>query len=178
MLFVANADANNLAVFNVADRDDGQAARLHPDRLVSDRRSASTPHDKTLYVANGKGLTLEGQPQRPEPAAAASRGNLDEYIGGAVPAARSAILDCPTPEQMATLHASTAYACSPLQTGRRGRAPTASRPDNPIPAKVGDPSPIKYCIYIIKENRTYDQVFGDMHGGQRRPEPVPLPRER
>ena len=31
-----------------------------------------------------------------------------------------------------------------------------------IPTKVGDPSPIKHVIYIIKENRTYDQVFGDM----------------
>ena len=38
-------------------------------------------------------------------------------------------------------------------------------PNHPIPAKVGDPSPIKHCIYIIKENRTYDQVFGDMPEG-------------
>jgi hypothetical protein len=30
---------------------------------------------------------------------------------------------------------------------------------------VGDPSPIKYVIYIIKENRTYDQVFGDLKQG-------------
>jgi len=30
---------------------------------------------------------------------------------------------------------------------------------------VGDASPIKYCVYIIKENRTYDQVFGDMKEG-------------
>jgi hypothetical protein len=45
-------------------------------------------------------------------------------------------------------------------------AVTAERPaDNPIPAKIGDPSPIKHCIYIIKENRTYDQVFGDIKEG-------------
>ena len=31
--------------------------------------------------------------------------------------------------------------------------------------KVGDPSPIKYVFYIIKENRTYDQVLGDMPEG-------------
>ncbi|HYM95461.1 MAG TPA: alkaline phosphatase family protein, partial [Chitinophagaceae bacterium] len=36
---------------------------------------------------------------------------------------------------------------------------------NPIPMKVGDPSPIKYVFYIIKENRTYDQVLGDMKEG-------------
>src|SRR5262249_127548 len=34
-----------------------------------------------------------------------------------------------------------------------------------IPARVGEPSPIKYVIYIIKENRTYDQVFGDVKEG-------------
>lgn len=36
---------------------------------------------------------------------------------------------------------------------------------NPIPMKVGNPSPIKYVFYILKENRTYDQVFGDMPEG-------------
>src|SRR5205807_1831681 len=34
-----------------------------------------------------------------------------------------------------------------------------------VPTKVGDPSPIKYVIYIIMENRTYDQVFGDVKAG-------------
>lgn len=33
---------------------------------------------------------------------------------------------------------------------------------NPIPNKVGALSPIKYVFYIIKENRTYDQVLGDI----------------
>ena len=37
--------------------------------------------------------------------------------------------------------------------------------DNPIPMKVGDASPIKYVFYIIKENRTYDQVLGDVKEG-------------
>jgi DNA-binding beta-propeller fold protein YncE len=33
---------------------------------------------------------------------------------------------------------------------------------NPIPARVGDPSPIKHVVYIVRENRTFDQVFGDL----------------
>ncbi len=36
---------------------------------------------------------------------------------------------------------------------------------NPVPMKVGDPSPIKYIFYIIKENRSYDQVLGDIPEG-------------
>ena len=37
--------------------------------------------------------------------------------------------------------------------------------DNPIPSRPGDPSPIQHVIYIVKENRTYDQVFGDLGRG-------------
>jgi YVTN family beta-propeller protein len=35
----------------------------------------------------------------------------------------------------------------------------------PIPAKIGDPSTIKHVFLIVKENRTYDQVFGDVAKG-------------
>jgi hypothetical protein len=36
---------------------------------------------------------------------------------------------------------------------------------NPIPNVPGQVSPIKYVIYVLKENRTYDQVLGDMPQG-------------
>lgn len=32
----------------------------------------------------------------------------------------------------------------------------------PVPDRLGDPSVFKHVIYVIKENRTYDQVFGDI----------------
>jgi YVTN family beta-propeller protein len=35
----------------------------------------------------------------------------------------------------------------------------------PVPTRLGDRSPFKHVFYIIKENRTYDQVFGDMPQG-------------
>jgi hypothetical protein len=41
----------------------------------------------------------------------------------------------------------------------------AGEKGNPVPMKVGDKSPIKYVFYIIKENRTYDQVLGDIPEG-------------
>src|SRR5262249_35815958 len=72
------------------------------------------------------------------------------------------LIEMPNPQRLA-LHSKDAYACSPLKgdAGVVGAVPEG----NPIPAKVGDPSPIKYCIDIIKENRTYDQVVGDMKEG-------------
>ena len=36
----------------------------------------------------------------------------------------------------------------------------------PVPERIGEPSSIKHIIYIIKENRTYDQVLGDMPEGR------------
>ena len=36
----------------------------------------------------------------------------------------------------------------------------------PVPERHGEPSPIKHVLYIIKENRTYDQVFGDIERGE------------
>ncbi|MGW5432894.1 alkaline phosphatase family protein [Streptomyces sp. NPDC004059] len=35
----------------------------------------------------------------------------------------------------------------------------------PVPQRLGDPSTIKHVFLIVKENRTYDQVFGDMPQG-------------
>jgi YVTN family beta-propeller protein len=47
-------------------------------------------------------------------------------------------------------------------------APAAARPDatsRAVPVQAGEPSPIDHVVFIIKENRTYDQVFGDIHEG-------------
>jgi len=40
----------------------------------------------------------------------------------------------------------------------------------PVPARIGEPSVFKHVVYIIKENRTYDQILGDLPGGNGEPE--------
>jgi YVTN family beta-propeller protein len=40
-----------------------------------------------------------------------------------------------------------------------------NQPPRPVPERVGEPSVFKHVVYIIKENRTYDQVLGDMSEG-------------
>jgi YVTN family beta-propeller protein len=47
---------------------------------------------------------------------------------------------------------------------RKGQAP------QPVPERVGEPSVFKHVVYIIKENRTYDQVFGSIQEGNGDPE--------
>ncbi len=39
----------------------------------------------------------------------------------------------------------------------------------PVPERIGEPSLIKYVVYIIKENRTYDQILGDVPEGNGNP---------
>ena len=39
----------------------------------------------------------------------------------------------------------------------------------PVPERIGEPSVFKHVLYIIKENRTYDQVLGDMKEGNGEP---------
>jgi hypothetical protein len=45
------------------------------------------------------------------------------------------------------------------------RLAPGSSAGNPIPARVGDPSPIAHVFYVIRENRTYDQILGDLDRG-------------
>jgi YVTN family beta-propeller protein len=42
---------------------------------------------------------------------------------------------------------------------------SSTTPPVPIPAKIGDPSLIKHVFLIVRENRTYDQVLGDVKKG-------------
>jgi YVTN family beta-propeller protein len=48
--------------------------------------------------------------------------------------------------------------------------PRPNQPSRPVPRRVGEPSVFKHVIYVIKENRTYDQVLGDMHEGNGNPD--------
>lgn len=54
------------------------------------------------------------------------------------------------------------------------RQQLASRPATtstplPVPQRAGDPSLIEHVVYVIKENRTYDQLFGDLPRGNGEP---------
>jgi sugar lactone lactonase YvrE len=157
-LFVANADANNVAVFNVARPGESRLEGFIPTGWypTSVRYRAA---DKKLYVANGKGLISRPNPQGPNPYLSGLP--VVQYIAGLLPGTLSAI-DLSDPAKLGE-YSARALLCTPL---RADLGATAPRPaGNPVPAKVGEDSPIKHCIYVVKENRTYDQVFGDIKEG-------------
>ncbi|MSR31053.1 MAG: hypothetical protein EXR99_06045 [Gemmataceae bacterium] len=159
ILIVANSDANNLALFQVADPKKPVPLGFIPVGWYPTSVRFNKADGK-IYVANGKGLGSRANPQGPNPLARKDL-PIRQYIAGLMQGSLS-VLDMPTPDKLAEL-TREAYTCSPLRADTHPRLLPGK--GNPIPGKIGDPSPIKYCIYIIKENRTYDQVFGDMKEG-------------
>jgi DNA-binding beta-propeller fold protein YncE len=159
LLFVANADNNTIAVFNVSNPKEAKPMGFIPVGYYP-TSVRYNPVDKKIYVTNGRGSTVKANRQGPNPLLPPNP-STREYIAGLYRGTLS-IIDMPDEERM-LMYSKHAYMCSPLRAdfGVAGVAPK----DSPIPAKVGGPSPIKHCIYIIRENRTYDQVFGDMKEG-------------
>jgi hypothetical protein len=50
-----------------------------------------------------------------------------------------------------------------VRSGLRFASEAGTRPDHsPIPPLGGGPSPITHVVYIVRENRTFDQIFGDL----------------
>ncbi|CAN5405959.1 alkaline phosphatase family protein [soil metagenome] len=158
-LLVANADNNDLAVFDVKERGHGRPLGFIPTGWYP-TAVAFTMRGAEILVLNGKGDSSHSNPGGPQPGVTRPKGVKAEYIGGLMLGTASFIAT-PTEEQLAVYTKQT-YATTPL---REDLLPVHAEANNPIPARVGDPSPIKYCIYIIKENRTYDQVLGDVPQG-------------
>jgi DNA-binding beta-propeller fold protein YncE len=163
LLFVANANNNDVAVFDISNAGHAQSLGFIPVGWFP--TSVRVTRDgKTLLVANGKGNTSAANPRGPFPGSPVPR-NLEEYIGGLM---RGTIATIPLPDAKnlaAQLGkwSKTAYACSPLTQANDPRGIRTA--GNPIPAKLGDSSPLKHVIYIVRENRTYDQIFGDVDLG-------------
>ena len=132
-------------------------------------RCGSPRDGKTIYVANGKGASSRANRDGPRPGFAGGRNPTQEYIGGLFQGTLS-IIPMPAPRQMAALF-SNRLRVQPAAARRsdRRRADRARARELRSRPRSASPSPIKYVVYIVKENRTYDQVFGDMKEGNGEP---------
>lgn len=167
-LYIANADNNCLAVFDVTEKGHGRSSGFIPTgwyptvvKVIGSR----------IFVTNGKGFSSKANPKGPNPALSkvpqqigpnpqANTGR-QQYIGGLFKGTMS-IVDVPEEDVLAA-YSRLVYANTPYNKSKE--LDTEGEAGNPIPRHVGDKSPIKYVFYIIKENRTYDQVLGDMKEG-------------
>ncbi|HKB00775.1 MAG TPA: beta-propeller fold lactonase family protein [Gemmataceae bacterium] len=167
-LYVANADNNCVAVIDVEEPRKSAVKGFVPTGWYP-TALAVTPDGKNLLVGVGKGLQSKSNPFKRKDDKPLDDKELSEgvrklpfpYIGTTMHGALSVV---PVPDEK-TLKEYTArvYRNCPYSDDQLTAAPHSEK--TAVPTKVGDPSPIKYVIYIIKENRTYDQVFGDLAAG-------------
>ena len=161
MLFVANANNNTVAVFDVSKPGESRSLGFIPVGWYPTSVRV-TPDGKHLLVANRKGEMPMANPNGPVPGKSSEKAPTVQYIGSLFRGTLS-IINLQGIVNKLPGYTAHAYACSPLNADA---SVTARQPvNNPVPQQPGGPSPIKYCIYIIKENRTYDQVFGDVPKG-------------
>ncbi|HMV46269.1 MAG TPA: beta-propeller fold lactonase family protein [Blastocatellia bacterium] len=158
-LYVANADNNDIAVVDVAKRGASEVEGFIPTGWYP--TSVRTSKDgRRIFVANGKGTASAANSKGPNPYKV--RSAETEYIGSLLKGTVSLIAK-PTKAKLAQLTRQT-YKNSPY-TDALLKAAKAPRERTAIPFRLGDASPIKHVIYIVKENRTYDQILGDMKEG-------------
>jgi YVTN family beta-propeller protein len=157
-LLVANADNNTVMAVDV--RRPGESRPLgfvptgwYPTGVAFDAAG------ENVLVLSGKGLAPAANPRGPQPAAVTSD---SQDIKGLLNGALSVL---PRPDE-AALRRMTERVHALAGAGAGGRRKAAARPEgSPIPGPDGGASPIRHVFYVIRENRTYDQVLGDLPRG-------------
>ena len=167
-LYIANADNNCVAVFDVSIPGKSHSKGFIP---VGWYPTNVKIRGNKILVANGKGFESMANPYGPNPTATnqhVTHQNGDEshpvkvqYIAGLFKGSLS-IINEPSEKEL-SIFSQQVYRNTPYT--KKGELSTSNPSANPIPSKVGEKGPIKYVFYIIKENRTYDQVLGDMKEG-------------
>ncbi len=167
-LYVANSDNNDVAVLDVSVPGSSRVKGFIPTGWYPTNVCA-LPDGKRLLIASGKGMGTVPNPVS-TPVTPETQSNPGFRYIGTMLRGMVSVLDVPTPDALAKYSKQVAQN-SPYQTDRMALNPvSAPAPGtNPIPSRLGDPSPIKHILYIIKENRTYDQVYGDMKDATGKP---------
>jgi YVTN family beta-propeller protein len=165
VLYIANADNNCLAVFDVAKPGSSFSLGFIPTgwyptcvRLIN----------KKLWISNGKGFESKANPFGPSPlrkkeevihhGGISKKGSDVQYIGSLLTGAMT-IVDIPNAKEL-KVYSAAVYSNSPYSQYKNQNTANI-----PAPIKIGKGSPVKYVFYIIKENRTYDQVLADIKEG-------------
>ena len=167
-LYIANASNNCLAVFDVQNKGFSKGIGFIPVGWYPTNLKIV---NNKIYVSNAKGLTSLANPLGPHPTmkydeVIYQKGDTIhrediQYIGGLFKGTLS-IIPIPNAKQLQS-YTQTVYANTPYTKEKELNA--NGEIGNPIPMNVGDASPIKHVFYIIKENRTYDQVLSDLPQG-------------
>jgi YVTN family beta-propeller protein len=157
-LVVANADNNTVAVVDVSQPGKSRVTGFIPTGWYPTGVAFSL-RAEAIYILSGKGLTSLPNPRGSQPGIPGGEG---QYTGSMLQGSLS-ILSMPDDETLRR-YTNTVYRVTPYSDATR-LAPAAAPADSAVPPRVGAPSPIKHVFYVIRENRTYDQILGDLDRG-------------
>ncbi len=158
-LYVAEAGINAVGVIDVKTL---QVLGHIPVGWFPSKLQVS-PDGKTLYVANAKGFG-----SGPNGGRAFKPGPEGSYIGNLMKGSVT-IMDIPKDDQLKALTGEVVR--NNFLFCRPGDPRFAWRKDHPIPLLPGkSASPIRHIVFVSKENRTYDEVFGQLSGGAGEPQ--------
>jgi hypothetical protein len=119
---------------------------------------------RDIFILSGKGLTSLANPRGPQPGIPTA--DAGQYSGSMLQGSLSIV---PVPDAaMLARYTKTVYDVTPYSDATR-LAPAGAPAASPIPRRVGGASPITHVFYIIRENRTYDQILGDLGRGNSDP---------
>ena len=158
-LYVANGMDNALAVIDVSYQLSANSQQT-TGKLVGFIPTETYPSGIALskdkiFVAN-----LEGEGARIKD----NQGFFGHHQGATV-----SIMSIPKPEDLPKLTAKVEETNFLFRTKLAQLLPRTGVAPKPVPERIGEPSTFKHVIYIIKENKTYDQVFGDIKLGNGAP---------
>ena len=158
-LLVANADNNTVAVIEIEADGKGEVEGFIPTGWYPTGVRYSKDGSK-IFILSGKGLVSSPNPRGRQAGLATSPDG--QYIGGMLWGTLTT-LETPDAGKLKE-YTATALFVTP-DTGKSQLAPAQAPARSVIPKRVGGLSPIKHVFYVIRENRTYDQVFGDLPQG-------------
>jgi DNA-binding beta-propeller fold protein YncE len=162
-LFVVCSDANAVAVADV------KGTRTRVDGFIPTGWYPTAVRPVSaggLFILNGRGVRSYANPNGPSPARRPEpvhQGipHSPDYVGRIQTGTASVVP--PFDDDQLDKYSATVLANSPYRDALLDHVDTGA--NSPVPSGPGDPSPIQHVIYIVKENRTYDQVFGDLGKG-------------
>ncbi len=158
-LLVANADNNTVAVVEIEEDGKGEVSGFIPTGWYPTGVRYSKDGSK-IFILSGKGLASAANPRGRQ--AGIGTGADGQYIGAMLWGSLTT-LETPTAAKLKE-YTATALFVTP-DTGKSQLTPAKAPLRSVIPRRVGAPSPIKHVFYVIRENRTYDQVLGDLPQG-------------
>ncbi len=151
ILFIANADNNYLAVFDVSETGHSKSTGFIPTGWYPTVvRSLSSGR---LLAANGKGLSSAANPM--------FKNGKNQYIGSLFKGTLS-VIDYPD-KQMIAEYSKQVYQNTPYYS--KDKNPAGEQDIIPSEYNGERSGKIRHVFYVIKENRTFDQVYGDLPEG-------------